>query len=79
MNPMQIFNSYLNMGTNPQQIEQMILNQNPNLKIVLNQMRQNRMTPVQYAIQYAKQNNLPISEQQINSMYQQMLSMIPKR
>ena len=79
MNPLQIFSNFLNMGNNPQQIAQMIISQNPNLQAVLNHMEQSKMNPIQFAIQYAKQNNININEQYITNMYQQMLNMIPRR
>lgn len=79
MNPLQIFSGFLNMGNNPQQIAQMIISQNPNLQAVLNHMQQSGMNPLQFAMQYAKQNNININEQYLNNMYQQMLNMIPKR
>ena len=79
MNPLQIFSNFLNMGNNPQQIAQMIISQNPNLQAVLNHMQQSGMNPIQFAIQYAKQNNININEQYITNMYQQMLNMIPRR
>lgn len=79
MNPLQIFSNFLNMGNNPQQIAQMIISQNPNLQAVLNHMQQSGMNPLQFAMQYAKQNNMNINEQYLNNMYQQMLNMIPRR
>ena len=62
MNPLQIFSNFLNMGNNPQQIAQMIISQNPNLQAVLNHMQQSGMNPLQFAMQYAKQNNMNINE-----------------
>lgn len=47
-------------GMNPQQIIQNITQQNPQIQVLLNQARQSGMTPQQYAIQYAKQNNINI-------------------
>ena len=34
--------------------------QNPAIRIAFNQMQQSGMTPQQYAMQYAKQNNINI-------------------
>lgn len=47
-------------GMNPQQIIQSLSNQNPQIQVLLNQARQSGMTPQQYAMQYAKQNNINI-------------------
>ena len=50
----------LSMGNNPQQIIQNIVAQNPQVQAVFNQMQQSGMTPQQYVMQYAKQNNINI-------------------
>ena len=47
-------------GMNPQQIIQNITQQNPQVQVLLNQARQSGMTPQQYAMQFAKQNNINI-------------------
>ena len=78
-NPMDILKNMLSMGNTPQMIQQMIFQKNPQLKILANQMKQSGMNPVQFATQYAKQNNIPIDENYISNMYQQMQSMIPKK
>lgn len=59
-NPMNMLMQMLSMGSNPQQIIQNIVAQNPQVQAVLNQMQQSGMTPQQYAMQYAKQNNINI-------------------
>lgn len=76
-NPLQIFQNFLNMGSNPQQVRQMILQQNPQLQVIENQMQQSGLSPVQFVMQYAQQNNMPIAN--INNMYQQMLGMVNKK
>lgn len=78
-NPMDILKNMLSMGNTPQMIQQMIFQKNPQLKVLANQMKQSGMNPVQFATQYAKQNNIPIDENYISNMYQQMQSMIPKK
>ena len=78
-NPIEIFKSFIQMGTNPKQIEEMIYKQNPQLKVLSNQMKQSGLTPVEFVMQYAKQNNMPIEENAIRSMCQQMQSMAPKQ
>ena len=78
-NPMDIFRNMLSMGNDPRIIEQMIYQQNPQLRVLANQMKQSGLTPIQFAVQYAKQNNIPIQENYLFNMCQQMQSMTPKK
>lgn len=64
----QLMNMVFN-GVNPQQIMQSVIQQNPQVQILLNQASQSGMTPQQYAMQYAKQNNINI--QPLINMFQQ--------
>lgn len=73
-NPITIFQQMLSMGSTPQQIEQNILQQNPQLQVIMNQMRQSGMAPMDFVMQYAKQNN--INPNTINQMANQMRGMI---
>ena len=50
----------VNSGTDPQQIFQQMVNNNPQLAPVINQMRQSGMSPQQFVMQLAKQNNINI-------------------
>ena len=75
-NPMMSFQLMLSMGNNPQQIEQMILQQNPQLQVISNQMKQSGMSPLDFVMQYARQNN--INPNLINQMANQMRGMLPK-
>lgn len=75
-NPIFIFQQMLSMGNNPQQIEQMILQQNPRLQVVYNQMKQSGMSPMDFVMQYARQNNM--NTNLINQMANQMKGMLPK-
>ena len=77
-NPVEIFKRFMTMGKDPKQIEEMIYQQNPQLRVLTNQMRQSGLTPVEFVMQYAKQNNIPIQENSVHSMCQQMQSMTPK-
>lgn len=45
-------------GQNPQMVMQNIIRQNPQAQVVLNQMEQSGMTPQQFVMQLAKQNNV---------------------
>lgn len=73
-NPINIFQQFLAMGTNPQQITQMIFQQNPQLQIIANQMQQSGLSPMDFVMQYARQQN--IDPHMIQNMYQQMRGMI---
>lgn len=61
-NPMQMLMQMFSMGNNPQQMVQRIVNQNPQVQAVFNQMKSSGMTSEQFARQYAKQNNINIDE-----------------
>ena len=78
-NPIDIFKRFMSMGKDPKQVEEMIYQQNPQLRVLANQMKQSGMTPVQFVLQYAKQNNMPIQENYLLNMCQQMESMTPKK
>jgi hypothetical protein len=75
-NPMMLFQQMLSMGNNPQQIEQMILQQNPQLQVISNQMKQSGMSPLDFVMQYARQNH--VNPNLINQMVNQMRGMLPK-
>lgn len=74
-----IMNDLMSLGSNPQQIEQILFSQYPNLRILSNQMKQSGLSPIQFVMQYAQQRNIPIQENQLMSMYQQMMRMTQKR
>jgi hypothetical protein len=61
-NPMQQMLQMLSMSNNPNQVIQMLAQQNPNVQAILNQMQQSGMTPQQFAMQYARQNNIDINQ-----------------
>jgi argininosuccinate synthase len=78
-NPVEIFKRFMTMGKDPKQIEEMIYQQNPQLRVLANQMKRSGLTPVEFVMQYAKQNNIPIQENSVQSMFQQMQNMTPKQ
>ena len=59
-NPVQMILQMMMGGQNPQQIMQSVVQQNPQIQVLLNQAQQSGMTPQQYAMQYANQNNINI-------------------
>lgn len=76
-NPLGMFQQFLSMGPNPQVIQQALFQQNPQMQVIYNQMIQSGLSPVQFVMQYAKQNN--INPGIIDSMYNQMRGMIPQQ
>lgn len=78
-NPMMTLMNLMKQGQNPQQIMmqmQQMANGNPQMQQALNQMnianaqmQQSGMSMKQYAMQYARQNNIDI--QQVISMFNQ--------
>ena len=48
-------------GMNPNQIMQQMIQQNPQARVILNQMEQSGMNPRDYVMQLAKQNNININ------------------
>ena len=59
-NPLNIFQQMLSMGTNPQQIKQVLFNKNPQLRILENQILQSGLSPIDFVFQYAQQNNIQV-------------------
>ena len=76
-NPVNIFQQFLSMGSNPQMIQQALFQQNPQMQVIYNQMMQSGLPPMQFVMQYARQNN--IDPNTINNMYNQMRGMIPQQ
>lgn len=74
--PINIFQNMLRMGTTPQQIEQMIFANNPQLQVIANQMRQSGLAPIEFAMQFARQRNIDPSL--ISQMTNQMKGMLPR-
>jgi len=60
-NPMQIIMQMLNGGFSPQNIIQNIMQSNPQMQVVLNQMKSSGMSNEQFVRQYAKQHNIDIN------------------
>ena len=55
-NPMQMIMQMLMSGNNPNQLVQQLMQNNPQMAAVANQMKQSGMPPVQFLQRYAKQN-----------------------
>ena len=63
-----IINLILQSYANPQQVVQTMINQNPQAKILMNQMQQSGMSVRDFTLQYARQNNINLQPilQQLN-------------
>ena len=63
-----IINFILQSAGNPQQVLQQMINNNPQAKILINQMQQSGMSMRDFTLQYAKQNNINLQPilQQLN-------------
>lgn len=63
-----IINFILQSAGNPQQVIQQMINQNPQAKILMNQMQQSGMSMRDFTLQYARQNNINLQPilQQLN-------------
>lgn len=73
------FRQILTMGNDPNLLQKMILQNNPQLQIIANQMQQSKLTPTQFIMQMAKQNNIPINEQMVNQLMNSLQGFIPRR
>lgn len=71
------FRQILTMGNDPNALQQMILQSNPQLQIIANQMKQSNMNPKQYIVQMAKQYNMPVTEQMVENLMQSLKGFIP--
>ena len=58
--PLEIMMQMVMGGQNPEFIMNQMLQQNPQLQVIMNQARQSGMSPRDYTLQYAKQNNINI-------------------
>ena len=79
VNPINLFNQFLSYGINPQQIEQMIYQQYPGFRVLSNQMKQSGMNPIEFAMQIARQQNIPIQPNSLNQMANQMWNMVSNK
>lgn len=71
------FRQILTMGNDPNALQQMILQNNPQLRIIANQMQQSKMNPKQFIVQMAKQYNIPVTEQMVDTLMQSLQGFIP--
>lgn len=63
-----IINFILANASNPQQVIQNMIAQNPQVQVLFNQMKQSGMSMRDFTLQYAKQNNINLQPilQQLN-------------
>ena len=75
-NSLDIFKSFRSLGSDPRQVEQLLYMKYPQMQVIANQMRQSGLSPVDFVMQLAKQNNIPLNQKDVMGMYQQMSNMI---
>lgn len=75
-NTMNIFRDFMALGNNPKQIEQLLYMKYPQMQVVANQMKQSGLSPVDFVMQYAKQHNIPLNQNNVSGMYQQLRGMV---
>jgi hypothetical protein len=73
--PLDLFKNIMSLGNDPQKIQEILFQRNPNLRAIYNQMLQSKMAPVEFVMQYAKQNNIPLQKNSVLNYYQQMVDM----
>lgn len=73
--PLDLFKNIMSLGNDPQKIQEILFQRNPNLRAIYTQMLQSKMAPVEFVMQYAKQNNIPLQKNSVLNYYQQMLEM----
>lgn len=74
-NPLDLFKNIMSLGNDPQKIQEILFQRNPNLRAIYTQMQQSKMAPVEFVMQYAKQNNIPLQKNSVLNYYQQMVDM----
>lgn len=60
-NPMDVLQQILEMGTSPEMILQTIASRNPQANNIMQQIKQSGMSPRDFVMQYAKQNNINLN------------------
>ncbi|MBO5711389.1 MAG: hypothetical protein J6R47_00990 [Acholeplasmatales bacterium] len=60
-NAIDLFKKMMSMGKNPQQIINIIINNNPQLASVVSEMQQSGLSPIDYAKKVAMQQNININ------------------
>ena len=73
--PLDLFKNMMSLGKDPQKIQEILFQRNPNLRAIYTQMQQSNMAPVEFVMQYAKQNNIPLQRNSVLNYYQQMVDM----
>lgn len=77
-NPQALLQELLKMGSTPQQITQALIQRNPQMQVLLNQMQQSGLTTEQFIMQMAKQRGMNINPQMIQQTINQLNGMIPR-
>lgn len=76
--PQAYLQQLLSMGNNPQQIMQAIIQNNPQMNIVLNQIQQSGLTMDQFIMQMARQRGIPMDANSLGQIMNQLRGQIPR-
>ena len=60
-NPMQFLMQLMRVGSNPNQIWNSLMMQNPQMQTILEQVKQSGMSAKDFTIQYAQKNNIDLN------------------
>nr|DAY29880.1 MAG TPA: hypothetical protein [Caudoviricetes sp.] len=60
-NPMQFLMQLMRVGSNPNQILNSLMMQNPQMQTILEQVKQSGMSAKDFTIQYAQKNNIDLN------------------
>lgn len=76
--PQAFLQELLKMGSTPQQITQTLIQRNPQMQVVLNQIQQSGMTPEQFVMQIARQRGVNMDPQSLQQTMNQLRDMVPR-
>lgn len=77
-NPQALLQELLRMGSTPQQIMQTLVQRNPQMQVVINQIQQSGLTPQQFVMQLARQRGIPMDPQSLQQTMDQLRGMVPR-
>lgn len=77
-NPQAFLQELLKMGSTPQQIMQTLVQRNPQMQVVINQIQQSGLSPQQFIMQIARQRGVPMDPQSLQQTMNQLRDMVPR-
>lgn len=77
-NPQAFLQELLKMGSTPQQIMQTLVQRNPQMQVVINQIQQSGLSPQQFVMQLARQRGITMDPQSLQQTMDQLRTMVPR-